>query len=206
MECSGSEVLRPLHVRRNVRLSVHVKSWPGDARSGLFQWQMVGHGTAGDQDDLGSPSNYGRRNIARTFARTRAITPGIRMNISSMIAGDHLQVRCMCKTNSHYCERSTLNAGLRYDYYSELDASTDPRLALIYRPARQTALKLIYAQAFRVPNVYELYYSVAPNLPNPKLNPERIRSIELVWEQGMGKRLWMSASGFYNRMNDLIPS
>jgi iron complex outermembrane receptor protein len=97
-----------------------------------------------------------------------------------------------------------LNAGFRYDYYSALDASGDPRFALIYRPGRQSAFKLIYGMAFRVPNVYELYYSVDPNLPNPALHPERIHSTEFVWEQGLGSHLWFSTSAFYSSITDLI--
>jgi iron complex outermembrane receptor protein len=97
-----------------------------------------------------------------------------------------------------------LNAGLRYDYYSTVNGSTDPRLALIYRPWSETVFKYVYGQAFRVPNVYELFYSVAPNLPNPALHPEKIYSNELVWEQGLSKRLWLSTSAFRNTMDDLI--
>jgi outer membrane receptor protein involved in Fe transport len=98
----------------------------------------------------------------------------------------------------------TLNAGLRYEYYSIVQSNTDPRLALIYRPAEKTAFKLIYGEAFRVPNVYEMYYSIAPNRPNPLLKPETIRSTEVVWEQGLGGHFWVSTSAFYNTMDHLI--
>jgi outer membrane receptor protein involved in Fe transport len=97
-----------------------------------------------------------------------------------------------------------LNAGARYDRYSADRASTDPRIALIYRPWNQTALKLMYGEAFRIPNVYEKYYSISPNLPNPELDPERIRTTEFVWEQGLAKTLWFSTSAFYNTINGLI--
>jgi iron complex outermembrane receptor protein len=97
-----------------------------------------------------------------------------------------------------------LNAGFRYDYYSNVKGNFDPRAALIYRPASQTALKFIYGEAFRVPNVYELYYSISPNLPNPFLGPEKIRSTEFIWEQGLAKRLSFSTSVFYNHINGLI--
>jgi outer membrane receptor for ferrienterochelin and colicins len=98
----------------------------------------------------------------------------------------------------------TLNAGLRYDCYSHVNASADPRTALIYRPRIQTAFKLIYGESFRVPNVYELYYSVAPNLPNPALEPEKIRTTEFVWEQGLTNHLWFSTSAFHNSIERLI--
>jgi iron complex outermembrane receptor protein len=97
-----------------------------------------------------------------------------------------------------------LNAGLRYDYYNRVEASLDPRAAMIYRPWSQTALKIIYGEAFRVPNVYELYYSVLPCLPNPNLRPEKIRTTELVWEQGLSRHLWLSTSAFFNQMHGLI--
>ena len=97
-----------------------------------------------------------------------------------------------------------LNAGLRYDYYNRVEASTDPRAALIYRPRPQTTFKLIYANAFRAPNVYELYYAVSPLLPNPDLKPERIRTTELVWEEGITDHVWISTSAFYNAIDGLI--
>ena len=98
----------------------------------------------------------------------------------------------------------TVNAGLRYDYYSVLESSLNPRAALIYRPWTRTALKFIYGEAFRVPNVYERFYSIAPSLPNPALRPEKIRSTEVAWEQGVGERFWFTTSAFYNSIRDLI--
>ena len=98
----------------------------------------------------------------------------------------------------------TLNAGLRYDYYSSVKASTDPRIAVIYHPTRNNVFKLVYGQSFRAPNVYEKYYAAPPDLPNPDLNPETIRSTELVWERHLSDSLWISTSGFHNRLNDLI--
>ena len=97
-----------------------------------------------------------------------------------------------------------LNAGIRYDYYSSVDASTDPRLAVIYRPVSTTALKFIYGEAFRVPNVYEKFYSVPPNLSNSSLKPEKIHSTEFVWEQGLFEHFLLSTSVFHTAMADLI--
>ncbi len=96
------------------------------------------------------------------------------------------------------------NAGFRYDYYSNVRDSFDPRIALVYRPRNQAALKFVYGEAFRAPNVYELYYSSFPNLANPFLKPEKIRSTELIWEQAVSKRLSLSASAFHNIIKGLI--
>ena len=98
-----------------------------------------------------------------------------------------------------------LNAGLRYDHYQTFGGTTNPRLALIYSPLRRTTFKLIYGQAFRAPNNYELYYGDSVSIePNPHLQPERIRTEELVWEQDLGANFRISASGFGNEFTDLI--
>jgi iron complex outermembrane receptor protein len=96
------------------------------------------------------------------------------------------------------------NVGFRYDYYNRFDSSIDPRVAVIYRPRSQTALKFIYGEAFRAPNVYELYYSIPPNLPNPGLHPEKLRNFEWAWEQGLHKNFSISATAFHEKMNGLI--
>jgi iron complex outermembrane receptor protein len=77
-------------------------------------------------------------------------------------------------------------------------------VALVYRPGSATNLKLIYGKAFRIPNVYEKYYSVLPNLPNPDLLPEKLGSTELVWEQSLSDRLWFSTSAFHITADKLI--
>jgi outer membrane receptor protein involved in Fe transport len=97
-----------------------------------------------------------------------------------------------------------LNAGMRYDYYSTTQNSIDPRVALIYRPAHETAIKLMYGDAFRIPNDYEKYYAVPPDIANPALKPERIWTTEMVWEQQLRAHLSLSTSLFYSRMQDLI--
>ena len=97
-----------------------------------------------------------------------------------------------------------LNAGFRYDYYDNIHSSASPRAALIYRPARSTALKFVYGTAFRVPNVYELYYVSFDELANPQLSPEKIRTFEFVWEQTLNKNLSFSSSLYQNKLDHLI--
>ena len=98
-----------------------------------------------------------------------------------------------------------LNAGLRHDQYQPFGGTTNPRVALIYTPLRRTTLKLIYGQAFRAPNNYELYYGDHLSIePNPYLHPEKIRTEEFVWEQDVGADFRISASGFASQFTDLI--
>ncbi len=99
-----------------------------------------------------------------------------------------------------------LNAGLRYDHYSSFGGSLNPRVALIYNPFKQTALKVLYGQAFRAPNVYELFYEDMgfSQKTSPGLRPEKIKTYEVVWEQYFAKHYRFTASGYYYNIDDLI--
>ncbi len=93
----------------------------------------------------------------------------------------------------------TLNAGLRYDYYDSFQGTVNPRAGLMYSPWTPTTFKLLYGQAFRAPNRYELYY-------NSGLDPETIRTYEVVYEQSLLAHLRLLVSGYYYEIDDLIAS
>jgi outer membrane receptor for ferrienterochelin and colicins len=98
----------------------------------------------------------------------------------------------------------TLDAGLRYDWFETFASTFNPRGALIWNPWKATTLKLLYGQAYRAPNTYEFSY-VAPFFRvNPDLQPERVKSYELVLEQAVTSSVRLNASVFYNRIEDLI--
>lgn len=107
--------------------------------------------------------------------------------------GVYVQGDFEVRTNLH------LIAGLRYDQYGDFEPALDPRVAVIYRPWEKSTFKAIYGTAFRAPNFTELS---DPRFHN--INPEEITSYELVYQQGIGRHLRSSLSGFYNQMNDLI--
>jgi iron complex outermembrane receptor protein len=98
-----------------------------------------------------------------------------------------------------------LNIGVRYDRYSAFGGTTNPRLGLVYSPLKKTTLKLLYGQAFRAPNSYELYFGAEGlQKANDRLQPERIRTLEAVLEQYVGDHLRFSVSGFTYRLRGLI--
>lgn len=102
-------------------------------------------------------------------------------------------------------KKVSLNAGVRYVYYTTFGGSTNPRLSLLYNPLDKTTLKLLYGTAFRAPNVYELYYQDGITFKsNPNLQPEKISTYELVLEQYLGESLRFSAAGFQYKTRDLI--
>jgi outer membrane receptor for ferrienterochelin and colicins len=97
-----------------------------------------------------------------------------------------------------------LNLGLHYDHYSTFGGTLNPRAGLLYSPFRKTTLKFLYAQAFRPPNDFELYYSSSTNLPNPSLQPETARTMDVVLEQYFGRRTRLTVAGFYYPLRRLI--
>lgn len=99
-----------------------------------------------------------------------------------------------------------LNLGVRRDHYSSFGGTTTPRVALIYNPLAKTTIKILYGEAFRAPNAFEQHYhdGLATQKPNPDLQPEKIKTYELVLEQYLGDHLRAIASGFYYEIDDLI--
>jgi iron complex outermembrane receptor protein len=97
-----------------------------------------------------------------------------------------------------------LTLGLRYDYYETFGPAVNPRVALIYNPAGPTTVKLLYGEAFRPPNAYELYYAGVGYKGNPDLEPETVRTGELVLERYLGEHFLLVGSAFYSKVENLI--
>ena len=94
--------------------------------------------------------------------------------------------------------------GLRYDHYNSFGETVNPRFGLIVQPLKSTTLKLLYGEAFRAPNFYELDYSGSSQAANPALQPERIRTTELVAEHYFDSHWHASASVFQNDILSLV--
>ncbi len=103
-------------------------------------------------------------------------------------------------------EKVTISAGLRYDEYKNIGSTINPRLGLIYQHSSDTVIKLLYGEAFRAPTVYELYYNDGGTSQKPSvgLQPETIKSYELVLEHQLSKRTRATISGFYYEVENLI--
>ena len=105
----------------------------------------------------------------------------------------------------HLLPNLTLIGGLRWDHYQSFGGTWSPRLAAVYKPFDMTVLKLIYGRAFRAPNVYEMYYDDGISYRgNSELQPERIRTAELVWEQYVGEHFRSSLSAYHYWIEQLI--
>jgi outer membrane receptor for ferrienterochelin and colicins len=101
-----------------------------------------------------------------------------------------------------------LIGGLRFDRYSTFGEHLSPRVGLIIKPVKESAVKLLYGQAFRAPTVYELYYHYetpeSTYKANPTLKPEILTTYEAIWEQELGPMLKSTLSAFRYEVKDLI--
>lgn len=162
----------------------------------------------------------GEMKLTHTFLRNHRITGGMewRDNVREDQLNYDLAPNVLCNDDRRsswltavygqdefsITPKLLLNLGARFDYYSTVGSTTNPRLALIYRPQEKTTVKILYGTAFRAPTAYELHYRSWTLKGNPALRPETIRSTEVVVERTLTSQLRFAASGYLNAMHNLI--
>jgi iron complex outermembrane receptor protein len=99
----------------------------------------------------------------------------------------------------------SLTAGGRYDHYETFGKTVNPRLAAVHNLWPDSTLKATYGSAFRAPTAFEMFYGgITTFVTNPDLQPEKISSYELIWEQQFPGRGMVRVSGYENRVKNLI--
>ena len=103
---------------------------------------------------------------------------------------------------------SRINAylGFRYDDYDTSGGQASPRAGLVVVPWTNTAVKLLYGEAFRTPNAYEMNYDDAQDVyaANPDLSPEEIQTTSLIIERYFSDALRASVTGYFYDIDNLI--
>ncbi len=103
--------------------------------------------------------------------------------------------------------RLFVQGGVRVDKYLDLSAlPISPRLGIVGKPYSNGLTKLVVGQAFRAPNIYELYFqdSMRSLVAAGALSPETIVTFEAEHSHDLTQELRLTASGFYNLINQLI--
>ncbi len=93
--------------------------------------------------------------------------------------------------------------GLRYDHYSDFGDHFSPRVAVIYHPLENSALKFMYGNAYRAPALNEQVTSGLIKGGGEALGPETVDTFELVWMQSDGGWRY-SVSTYYSMVKDGI--
>ncbi len=98
-----------------------------------------------------------------------------------------------------------VTSGVRYDKYSDVGDTMNPRAALVWNFLKKGTLKLLFGSAFRAPNFVELYNSSNPaEIGNPDLKPETIKTYEASVGYQFHENLWANATYFHNNIKDAI--
>lgn len=162
------------------------------------EWQLTARLSGGHTLQVGAEYRDNRREYQDAYYDFEPRSYDLQDDRSSDTLGMYVQDELRLH------QKLALTAGLRFDRYAENFGSTlNPRMGLIYSPSPTATLKVLYGQAFRAPNAFERFYN--PEQANqPELNPETIKTYELVYEQYFGHRYRAGAAVYYYDVSELI--
>jgi len=176
-------------------LRLSQREWfAGTQAEGRFQGERLGRLIAGAQFEHFDVSDFKR------VATERPDTIGFVPSQTYHNLAGYLQLEKDLSPSVY------LIAGLRYDYNSLFNSTLNPRGGMVFRLGEQTKLKMMYGQAFRAPDIYEMFTN-DPNIrfiANPGLAPEKLKTFELSANTLVNSRIWLEALGYYNLMDDII--
>lgn len=93
-----------------------------------------------------------------------------------------------------------ISAALRYDDNSDFGGKATGRLAAVWRPVEDVAVRAVAGTGFRAPSLFERFSIMGM----PTLKPEQSRSFELGVEKMFGTTGSVQATAFYTEVDDLI--
>ncbi|HVU94004.1 MAG TPA: TonB-dependent receptor [Puia sp.] len=99
-----------------------------------------------------------------------------------------------------YLNKTTLTAGVRYDYNSYFGSNVSPRIVVVNEATDKLTFKLQYGHAFRAPTNLEIYQTGR----NFKLVTEKIDSYEGNVLYSFSERVSAQVNGFHNDLSDVI--
>ncbi|NOY66792.1 MAG: TonB-dependent receptor [Gammaproteobacteria bacterium] len=98
-----------------------------------------------------------------------------------------------------------LTGGMRFDQYSDVGSTVNPRLSVVWNTRHNLTSKLLYGRAFRAPTFSETGTINNPiALGNPNLAPETIDTLELAFDYEPTDTLNLKFNLFHYHINGLI--
>ncbi|MCP4702194.1 MAG: TonB-dependent receptor [Gammaproteobacteria bacterium] len=99
-----------------------------------------------------------------------------------------------------------LTAGVRYDDFSNVGSTVNPRLAVVWQTRPNLTGKLLYGRAFRAPSIIELYdpNPVGGQIGNPDAQPETIDWLELAFDHKTAENLHLALNLFTYEWDSLV--
>jgi outer membrane receptor for ferrienterochelin and colicins len=98
------------------------------------------------------------------------------------------------------------NIGGRFDWSWRKRSALSPRAALIYKPASNTAVKMLYSRGFKNPSSYDMFYSDngQTQIANTSLRPETTDTFEVDVDQEIARHVHAGASVYHYKVASLI--
>lgn len=93
--------------------------------------------------------------------------------------------------------------GTRYTQNFIVGRNVSNRLTSVYKLNKDQTIKLVYGEAFRSPNLLELFFDHPTVVGNENLKPERCKSLELIYQLSY-KRFYMQVGTIHTQYKDLI--
>lgn len=115
------------------------------------------------------------------------------------------QVTVMAQDEIQIGNATLLTLGASFDHVSEFGSFWSPRLGLTHDAGSAGLFKVLYGTAFRVPSVYERFYT-APSFAygNSTLEPEKMRSLEVAWEKRFSAQSRLTATAYHFQIAKMV--
>jgi outer membrane receptor for ferrienterochelin and colicin len=101
-----------------------------------------------------------------------------------------------------FSEKIYLTLGMRLDYQEYYKDVYTFRGGFIYHPVNQTIVKLLFGQAFREPNIFEM--GALSSVENTSLKPIKMNTVELSVSQNINKDVKAFITTYFNSATDFI--
>ena len=121
---------------------------------------------------------------------------------STMPTGQRENTWLYLQDSWSFAENWQLTAGLRYDYFSDFESATNPRLSLVWKARDDFTVKLLYGKAFDASPYLALNGQATPFVGNPDLKPVTRQSYELAFAYSASKQLQLAANFFIHKVRD----
>ncbi len=124
------------------------------------------------------------------------------------------------QAQSQWTDWFSTTIGTRFDYDSRFGETFNPRVGAIVKPRDGTVLEILYSEAFLAPspqrsfqhfgsfdgtiNADGLFETFFFFIPNPDLEPEKMRTIEFNVTQNVTDDFIVTLTGYYTRVEDII--
>ncbi|GHB19495.1 hypothetical protein GCM10009038_17710 [Salinicola rhizosphaerae] len=150
---AGQQALREAEVNGTVQNAVaEVYSWDGKLSREIGDWFGAGSSAIA----VGGDYRHERLSLDADYdVASRATSGGL--SPDAAVSEDRDVKGVYSELNVPIIDGLEVTAAVRYDDYSDVGDTTNPKISFRYQPIRQLLFRGSYSEGFRAPTLYELY-------------------------------------------------